>query len=266
MQQNMGILRSVCSQEWGGDQKTILHLYRVFIRSKLDYGSIVYQSVCNTTKQILYPTTTECIRLATGAFKLTPEEALHAISGEMNLELRRRLLTLKYYYKIKSQLSNSVFNVVTSTTHRRLYNNKRLPPPFGIRIQEIMKRSDLSMPNVRQAFSYTLFNIEIPTRYLNTATYNTELMKLLKQSTNDYVYRQHFHKMVSERYSIRKQLFTDGSKCKDQAGATVVGKRLVKNMALPSETSVFSAELCTVDFALQVSDDSDDDTDFYRFP
>ena len=47
----IGILRSICSQEWGGDQKTILHLYKTFIRSKLDYGCIIYQFASNTTKK-----------------------------------------------------------------------------------------------------------------------------------------------------------------------------------------------------------------------
>ena len=191
-------IKAECNKMRGGGATTITLLTRVgrrpenhtiSSRSKLEYGSIVYESACNTTKQILNSVTTECIRLATGAFKSTPVKALHVISGEMNLELRRQLVTLIYCYKIKSQLSNLAINVVTWTSHRRLYNNKRLQPPIEIRIQEIMERSDLSVPNVRPAFSYILFNIEIPTWYLNTATYNTELMKLPKQSTNDYVYR-----------------------------------------------------------------------------
>ena len=131
----IGILWSIYSQEWGGDQKTILHLCKTFIRSKLDYGCIIYQSASNTTKQILNPIATECIRLATGAFKSTPVKSVHAILGEMNLELRRQQLTLKYYYKIKSQLSNPAFNAATSTTDRRLYNNKNIAPPVGITIR-----------------------------------------------------------------------------------------------------------------------------------
>ena len=124
----IGVLRSICSQEWGGDQKTILHFYKTFIRFKLDYGCIIYQSASNTTKQILNPIATECIRLATGAFKSKPVKSLHAISGEMNLELRRQNLTLKYYYKIKSQLKKSSLNVATSITDRRLYNNLNITP------------------------------------------------------------------------------------------------------------------------------------------
>jgi len=35
----LDLLRVVSSTKWGTDEKTLLHLYRALIRSKLDYGS-----------------------------------------------------------------------------------------------------------------------------------------------------------------------------------------------------------------------------------
>ena len=40
----LNLLRSLTSQTWGADQYCCLKLYRMFIRSKLDYGCIVYDS------------------------------------------------------------------------------------------------------------------------------------------------------------------------------------------------------------------------------
>ena len=37
-------LRVVAHTSWGADQHTLLHLYRSLVRSKLDYGSVVYGS------------------------------------------------------------------------------------------------------------------------------------------------------------------------------------------------------------------------------
>ena len=79
----------------------------------------------------------------------TPVKSLHAISGEMNLELRRQQLTLKYYYRIKSQLSNAA----TSITDRKLHNNKNITPPVGIRIRQLMEQNKFNIPNVSPAFS-----------------------------------------------------------------------------------------------------------------
>ena len=71
------------------DQKTLLHLYELYIRSKIDYGSIVYQSGSQTTKQLIQPIAMECLRIASGYFKSTPTESLQVITNEMPLEMRR---------------------------------------------------------------------------------------------------------------------------------------------------------------------------------
>ena len=44
----LNLLRVVAHMSWGGDQQTLLHLYRSLIRSKLDYGCIVYGSTRNS--------------------------------------------------------------------------------------------------------------------------------------------------------------------------------------------------------------------------
>ena len=44
----LNLLRVVVHTSWGADQETLLHLYRSLIRSKLDYGCIVYGSACSS--------------------------------------------------------------------------------------------------------------------------------------------------------------------------------------------------------------------------
>ena len=38
------LLRVISSKDWGGDRTTLMRIYRSHIRSKLDYGCIVYGS------------------------------------------------------------------------------------------------------------------------------------------------------------------------------------------------------------------------------
>ena len=40
----LDLLKVISSTKWGGDEQTLLHLYRSLVRSKLDYGSIIYGS------------------------------------------------------------------------------------------------------------------------------------------------------------------------------------------------------------------------------
>ena len=44
----IGLLHSVSSQTWGANQFCFLKLYRMYIRSKLDCGSLIYDSASKT--------------------------------------------------------------------------------------------------------------------------------------------------------------------------------------------------------------------------
>ena len=43
-QKALNLLRVVVHTDWGADRKILLNLYRTIVRSKLDYGCIVYGS------------------------------------------------------------------------------------------------------------------------------------------------------------------------------------------------------------------------------
>ena len=45
----LNLLHVLAHTSWGADQETLLHLYRSLIRSKLDYGCVVYGSAVCTT-------------------------------------------------------------------------------------------------------------------------------------------------------------------------------------------------------------------------
>ena len=64
----LNLLKVVAHSEWGADCKVLLRLYRPSIRSKLDYGSIVYGSARKSYLKILDSIHNECMRLILGAF------------------------------------------------------------------------------------------------------------------------------------------------------------------------------------------------------
>ena len=51
----LNLLHVVAHTSWGADQHTLLHLYRSLVRSKLDYGSVVYGSARESYLRILDP-------------------------------------------------------------------------------------------------------------------------------------------------------------------------------------------------------------------
>ena len=50
----LDIIKVVANQEWGADKYVLLNLYRSLIRSKLDYGCIVYGSARPSYLKIHY--------------------------------------------------------------------------------------------------------------------------------------------------------------------------------------------------------------------
>ena len=78
----LNLLRVVAHTSWGGDQQTLLHLYRSLIRSKLDYGCIVYCSTRNSYLKMLEPIQNHALRLCLGAFRTYPASSLCAEANE----------------------------------------------------------------------------------------------------------------------------------------------------------------------------------------
>ena len=74
-------------------KKTLLHLYRSLIRSKLEYGAAVYGSARKSYVRMLDPVQNQALRTCLGAFRASPVTSLHVEANEMPLDLRRRMLS-----------------------------------------------------------------------------------------------------------------------------------------------------------------------------
>ena len=68
-QKSLNILKVLSRTEWGADQTTLLKLYRSLVRSKLDYGCIVYGSASKVALAKLDPVHNQGLRLSLGAFR-----------------------------------------------------------------------------------------------------------------------------------------------------------------------------------------------------
>ena len=51
----LNLLRVVANTKWGSDEKTLLHLYCSLVRSKLEYGAVVYGSARKSYLRVMDP-------------------------------------------------------------------------------------------------------------------------------------------------------------------------------------------------------------------
>ncbi|GFU88379.1 RNase H domain-containing protein [Trichonephila clavipes] len=87
------------------------------------------------------------LRTCSGVFRTSPVQSLYVTCHQLPLDLRRRKLSLAYYFKILSVPSHPVQNVYMSTSMKRLYDAR----PSNIRpFMDRMKLhiSELDLPNV----------------------------------------------------------------------------------------------------------------------
>ena len=70
---------------WGADRTTLLKLYRSLVRSKLDYGCIIYGSARKSYLQMPDPIHNQGLRLALGAFRTSPVASLYVEADDYYL-------------------------------------------------------------------------------------------------------------------------------------------------------------------------------------
>ena len=93
---------------------------RSLVRSKLDYGCIVYGSARRSILKQLDPIH-QGLRIALGTFRTSPAQSLYIEAHEPSLTTRRLKLSLNYVLKLKSLPENPAYSCVIEPENARLF-------------------------------------------------------------------------------------------------------------------------------------------------
>ena len=74
---SLDLIKVLSNTTWGADRKVLLRSYRALIRSKLDYGCIVYGSARPSYIKQLDTVHKQGLRLCLGAFRTSPVQILY---------------------------------------------------------------------------------------------------------------------------------------------------------------------------------------------
>ena len=244
-QKAINLIKTVSGTEWGADRKSLLLLYRSLIRSKLDYGSIVYGSARPSYLKMLDTIHHQGLRLSLGAFRTTPVESLYVAADEPSLSERRDKLSLQYAVNLKSHPDNPAFTHVFHPSFvEKFQSSPNTIPPFGLRVRQLLPETDLDLNTVEEdKFP------EIPPWRLTRPRTILDLAALQKDKTPPEVYRERFEEIV-ENHPEFYLLFTDGSKDESSVGAASHSSSADKCCGVNAEASVFTAEAIALSMAL----------------
>ncbi|GFV53315.1 putative RNA-directed DNA polymerase from transposon X-element [Trichonephila clavipes] len=216
-EKSLNLLKVLSNTSWGADRTSLLRVYQAIVLSRIDYGCVAYGSACNSTLQKLDPVHHMALRICSGAFRTSPVQSLYVNCHQLPLDLRRRKLSLAYYFKILSVPSHPLQNVYMSTSMKRFYDAR----PSNIRpFMDRMKLhiSELDLPNVPPVVFQRVFA---------------------------------YHRSQYSRYSA---IYTDGSKRADYVGCGVVIEDIMHGYRLDTSCSIFTAEAVAIYRALQLID------------
>ena len=239
----LNIIKVTSHHKWGGDQQTLLNLYRAIIRSKLDYGCAVYGSARPSYLRMLDPVINQALRLCLGAYRTSPKESLQIEAGETPMTLRHTQLALQYVIKTAANSSlptyNTLFHTNISTTKSNLIQ------PLSSRIASSIHHI---LPNPSIVHPITPF--PLPPWHLipPTVILDKELMTN-KTTTSSHVLCSRFLE-IRQQYRKHQAIFTDGSKVGQKVGAAAIIPPHTLQQRLPDNSSIFSAETRAILMAL----------------
>ena len=245
----MNILKVVSHQKWGADRETKLRLWRALIRSKLDYGSIVYGGACESDLRRLSVVQNTALRLSLGAFCTSPIVSLEVEANEPPMELRRERLALLYAMKVRANPNSPVYKCLFESDPN-IFANSSVVPSIGVRLVPILQETAISFDNIAP-----LKVPIVPPSMLMLDNINVDLTRFNKDVTSDAQYMCEFFNIQRTKYNGFCEAYTDGSKIGDKSGYAIVFPQkpdLCRGHRLPNGSSIFTAEALAIAHSLDL--------------
>ena len=235
----LDVFKHLTTHSWGADRKSLLRLYTMLLKPKLEYGSEVYTSAAPSTLSKLDTIPNTAIRIATGAFKSSPIASLHTDSGILPIQYCRELKHLTYFMRLCVNDSHPMHLAdadVDDDIHERCSLGRASSYLQKYQMQDITIQieSQLSVP------PWTINNI-----------HQCNHMRQFKKS--DYTSAQLanlFNEHINS-HSRSMHIFTDGSKTDNGTACAIIAPNSTQQLRLPAICSNYTAELMAIKTAVQ---------------
>ncbi|XP_050534883.1 uncharacterized protein LOC126901957 [Daktulosphaira vitifoliae] len=243
----MKIIKTLSHFKWGADKNSLLLIYKALILSRIEYGSIIYNSAQSNTKQILNPIHNQAIRLAIGAYRTSPIDSILCISGEPPLQTRRNKNILKYVTK------------KLAFPYQTPYQLFKYPA----QIRKHKGPTSIMDTYIRICKEYNCeFKIETSFPFLTTPFWqyhpkiHTQLSHLNKNITPHSTIVSIFNENIKSDFHDYELIYTDASKNTNGTGCAFISGNINRLYKLPSDASIFTAEIFAIKEAITYTESS----------
>ncbi|CAH2090528.1 unnamed protein product [Euphydryas editha] len=214
----LDLLRVLAGPSWGVHPIHLRRLYISLIRSRIDYGSFLYDVSAKTHLAKLDKIQNQALRIAGGFIRSSP---IHVMESEMStppLNIRRKYLMYKYILKAKSRENNLVISLLSEMTnaqYQRYWHNKK--KPLQLVTYEETKEEIIHSTEILEMFTLNVWlsNIDI----FNILETNLFCVSMSKEKYNTNVLKVQIIEEIYHKYCNWNKIFTDGSKSEVGLGA-----------------------------------------------
>jgi len=242
-QMRINLLRCITRSHWGSGKDTLSYIYKALIRSRIDYGSEIYNSAGNFLLHKLTVVQNKCLRICTGAYRVTSVAAMEVDCGVMPLDIRRNMLQAKLavgYLALLNSPVSSCFRKSWHSTFSKYTNAKTI-------FDKVMEFVDISVFEVDK-FSEMSF----PPWQVFTPLVDISLHEVISKQDPDL-----WNKLLGldfiETWGDHLHIYTDGSKSEEGCTAAyyIPEFEISKGFRLSNHCNNFEAELVAILQALQ---------------
>lgn len=236
-QKRINIMKTTGHHEWGADKNTLLTIYKTIIRSKIDYGSIFYNTASKNILTKIDRIQNLALRIATGAFRTSPVISIHNEAGETTLADRRATLLTKYAVKIANNPAHPAFSAFFTIKN---INNTITPlnqTPLQKTSYPLITNPKIPLHRLEK---HTQNNL--PPWTIKTINTNLKLLEYSKNASKDQL-QEEFQKLIREFPRNTKLIYTDASKKKNSVKTGFEINNRLRSYHLHTAISITNAEI-----------------------
>ena len=241
----LNLMRSLTGTNFGASKHCLLTIYRVLIRSLLEYGSIAFDSAPPSIKHKLDTIQYKALCICCGAMKGTPLSALQVDCGELPLGLRRLKQQLKYAVLIQGT-DNHPSEMVIRDHWANVYGHYTVGrEPMAIKIKEFFDTHKCTIEP-------TIVSKTAPWARGKIDTDVTLTKRITKNDPPPLIKSQALE--MQSKYTDRLAIYTDGSKVEGGrvASAFVIPELGVsQGVRISDNLTVFTSELIAIKLCLK---------------
>ena len=246
----LDLFKKLSHSSWGSDSLTLLRLYKMLLKPKLEYGLEAYSSAAPTYLHSLDTIQSAALRFATGAFRSSPISSLHAETSIPLPTYARQQKLLNYYLRLHVNYTHPLHNrildvddILDPDIEQDIPANSFLGQVFDLHIQY----------NLPLAFLLGEPTPQQPPWRASNVVMCTELSQYNKHDVPPHVL-QHIFLDHFNTHRDAHVLFTDGSSTELGVGYAVITGGEPIQVRLPPQASIYTAELMAIRDAVTYAD------------